>query len=135
MKKPANKRKVTTVSLPLGLYEKAKELDINVSAVVRESLMKKLTIEGEKEVIRTRIDELYKEIDYWSGKLEKLEEMETRFNQEQLVSAIESLKSSYNKVGKIRSTQLEYWALKVRIDKTELMEHLESNIGCYIPVD
>ena len=77
-----------------------------------------------------------KEIKDWAEmELEGLEEMETRFNQEQLHYAIESLKSSYDKVGKIRSTQLEYWALKIRIDKTELKEHLESNIGCYIPVD
>jgi predicted DNA-binding protein len=136
MKKPVKNVKVTSVRVPLDLHEKAKELGISFGAVFREGLMKKLTIQGEKEIIRNLIEDLYKEMEYWNTRLKDLERIETKASTEKWDMATESLQNSYDKVGKISSNQLSYWAIKLRVEPDELLEYFQDEIiQGYVNVD
>lgn len=119
---------VTSVRIPTDLHVKAKELGLSFGAVMRRALMDALTIEAEKDLIRKRIDEYYEKIENLNQRLVDLERVEKRADEEEWNKAMDYFRGSIEETGRVSHNQLLFWAHKLRINDSELLEFIEDKI-------
>lgn len=119
---------VTSVRIPSDLHTKARELGLSFGAVMRRALMEALTIEAEKELTRKRIDEYYMKIEHLNQRLVDLERVEKRADVEEWDKAMEYFRGSIEDTGRVSHNQLLFWAHKLRIEDSELLEFIEDKI-------
>lgn len=120
---------VSSVRLPRDLRDKAKDLGLGLGVVLRKALMEQLTVEGEKEILRNRIEEKYQEIEYLDQRLRDLEKLESKADQEIWDQALEAIRDEYSQKQAITNNRLLYWCLKLRVEQSELITILEDEVA------
>lgn len=106
---------------------------------MRKALMESLTIEAEKEILRNRIDEHLKAADLLDKRIIDLERAKNRVNDEEWDFVVNALKDQisrekenlvnnpYDSI-KIREGQLEFYAHKARMTRTDLLVYIEEEL-------
>lgn len=106
---------------------------------MRKALMESLTIEAEKEILRKRIDEHLKNAELLDKRIMDLERAKNRVNDEEWEFVVNALKDQVNREKeklvnnpyasvKIREGQLEFYAHKARMTRSDLLIYIEEEL-------
>lgn len=130
---------VTSIRIPEDLKE---ELDrkphVNKSKICVDALMKSLSVDEERKIIRKRIDMLYSKIDELSKREEdlgKLQSEETNRIVTDMEKVLVAFAKQYERNGRIEGMSIRTYAKKLDMDPIELEKQIEEYLDIVISHD